>query len=213
MDLLAIVGAGGFGREVMPIARKHQAAGCEMVFVVEGDSPVPDVNGHRVLLMDEFLAIRGKSKGFNIAIADSVARERIAGRLANAGLVSVSLADPTVWQGDGNIIGEGATLCPFVTVSSNVRIGRYFHGNFYSYVAHDCVLGDFVTFAPAVRCLGNIVIEDHAYIGAGAVLKQGSRSKPLRIGRGAVVGMGAVVTKDVPANTTVVGNPARLMVR
>lgn len=213
MDLLAIVGAGGFGREVMPIARKFRPVGCEVVFVVEGESPLPDVNGHRVMLMNEFLTIGGVAKGFNIAIADSTARQRISEKLESAGVAPVSLVDSTVWQGDGNQIGKGATLCPFVTVSSNVRIGRYFHGNFYSYVAHDCVLGDFVTFAPAVKCLGNIVIEDHAYIGAGAVLRQGSRTKPLRIGAGAFVGMGAVVTKDVPAHTTVIGNPARLMVR
>jgi acetyltransferase-like isoleucine patch superfamily enzyme len=63
-------------------------------------------------------------------------------------------------------IGEGAILSPFVTLTSNIRIGRCFHANLYSYVEHDCVIGDFVTFAPAVRCNGNVVIEDHAYIGA-----------------------------------------------
>ena len=90
-----------------------------------------------------------------------------------------------------------------------MRIGRQFHGNFYSYVAHDCVVGDYVTFAPAVRCLGNVVIEDHAYIGTGAVLRQGTPGNPLVIGRGAVVGMGAIVTKSVPPGVTVVGNPAK----
>jgi acetyltransferase-like isoleucine patch superfamily enzyme len=73
------------------------------------------------------------------------------------------------------------------------------------------VIGDFVTFAPGVKCNGNVVIEDHAYIGAGAVIKQGVPGVPLVIGRGAVVGMGAVVTNSVPAGTTVVGNPARAM--
>ena len=106
-------------------------------------------------------------------------------------------------------IGEGAILTAFVTLTSNIRIGRYFQANIYSYVAHDCVIGDFVTFAPCVRCNGNVHIEDHAYIGTGAIIKQGNPGRPIRIGRGAVVGMGAVVTKDVPAGLTVVGNPAR----
>ena len=213
MNLLAIVGAGGFGREVMPIARKIRPVGCEVVFVVEGESPMPDVNGHRVMLMDEFVSSNGVVKGFNIAIGDSTTRLRIAEKLSSVGVTPIAMVDPTVWHGDANEIGDGAILCPFVTITSNARIGRFFHANIYSYVAHDCVIGDFVTFAPGVKCNGNVRIEDHAYIGAGAILKQGSPGKPLQIGARAVIGMGAVVTRDVPADTTVVGNPARVMVR
>jgi acetyltransferase-like isoleucine patch superfamily enzyme len=71
-------------------------------------------------------------------------------------------------------IGEGAIICHFTQMNSNIRIGKYFHANIYSYVAHDCVIGDYVTFAPAVRCNGNIIVKDHAYIGTGAVIKQGT---------------------------------------
>ena len=75
------------------------------------------------------------------------------------------------------------------------------------------MVGDFVTLAPGVQCNGNVVIEDHAYIGAGAVIKQGQPGKPLVIGSGAMVGMGAVVTKSIPPGITVVGNPARPLQR
>jgi acetyltransferase-like isoleucine patch superfamily enzyme len=98
-------------------------------------------------------------------------------------------------------------------LTANIRIGLCFHANLYSYVEHDCVIGDFVTFAPGVKCNGNVVIEDHAYIGAGAILKQGKHGEPLVIGRGAVVGMGAVVTKSVEPGEIVVGNPAKPMER
>ena len=104
-------------------------------------------------------------------------------------------------------------LCGFATITSNATIGRHFHGNIYSYVAHDCVIGDFVTFAPGVKCNGNVHIEDHAYIGTGAVLRQGEPGKPLIIGAGAVVGMGAVVTRDVPPGVTVDGNPAKPLIK
>ncbi len=78
-----------------------------------------------------------------------------------------------------------------------------------AYVSHDCIIGDYVTLAPGVHCNGNIHIHNHAYVGTGAILKQGSSSKPLTTGKGAIIGMGSVVTKDVPAFTTVIGNPAR----
>ncbi len=57
-------------------------------------------------------------------------------------------------------LAEGSALSPFVTIGSNVKIGKCFHANLYSYVEHDCVIGDFVTFAPGVKCNGNIHIHD-----------------------------------------------------
>ena len=115
---------------------------------------------------------------------------------------------------DSNRIGDGSILCAHSVVTSNATIGRHFHANLYSYVAHDCVIGDWVTFAPRVSCNGNVHIGDHAYIGTGAVLRPGlPRGKPLTIGNAAVVGMGAVVTKDIAVGVTVVGNPARPLER
>jgi sugar O-acyltransferase (sialic acid O-acetyltransferase NeuD family) len=145
----------------------------------------------------------------NVAIANSQVREKLVHRCAADGVGFFQARAANVVELDDVQIGEGAVLCPFVTLTSNIRIGRHFHANLYSYVEHDCVVGDFVTLAPGVMCNGHVHIEDHAYIGAGAVIKQGLPGKPLVIGRGAVVGMGAVVTRSVPAQVTVVGNPAR----
>lgn len=208
-----IIGAGGYGREVMPLARASlsgsiSSGDAELFFIVEGKPTTQQVNGIPVLTLEVFLSLPGELF-FNIAIGASDVRERIATLCEDHGAVPFSVVADNVMILDANKIGSGAVLSPFVTVTSNARIGKYFHANIYSYVAHDCVVGDFVTFAPAVKCNGNVIIEDHAYIGTGAVIKQGTSTKPLTIGRGAIVGMGAVVTKNVAPGETVIGNPAR----
>ena len=183
-----------------------------LVFV-DDDPELEAVNGHAVLSFEGFKSRAQEHGRVSLAIADGQTREKLAGLCAQAGIKAWELRAANVRIFDDVQLGEGAILCPFVCITSNVIIGKQFHANIYSYVAHDCVIGDFVTFGPRVSCNGNIVIEDHAYIGTGAVLRQGKPGKPLRIGRGAVVGMGAVVTKDVAPGTTVVGNPARPLVK
>jgi len=211
--LFAVYGASGCGRGVMPLARAQLArqgiAEARLVFI--DDAPAAAVvNGQRVLRYAEFLQKEASERYAVLAIANSKVREQLAVSCHADGVRSWTVSADNVVRMDDVVLGEGGVLSPFVTITSNIRIGRHFHANLYSYVEHDCVIGDFVTFAPGAKCNGNVVIEDHAYIGSGAVIKQGEPGKPLVIGRGAVVGMGAVVTRDVPAGVTVVGNPARL---
>lgn len=215
--LYAVYGASGFGRETMPILREQltRVEGLErsqrLVFI--DDAPkATELNGHRVLTWQNFLDEPGvESRNVALAVADSQVRERLAHRCLEKGVRFLDVRATNVVVLDDVKIGDGAILSPFVTLTSNIRIGRQFHANIYSYVAHDCVIGDFVTFAPGVKCNGNVHIEDHVYVGTGAVIKQGKPGAPLVIGRGAVIGMGAVVTKSVPPGITVVGNPARPM--
>lgn len=213
MKRFAIFGASGFGREVLPLVRQQlqqtEAGPWELVFV-DDQPPAPELNGHRVLIYAQWLVEPAASHHISLAIANSAVREKLAARCLADGVQFFDVKAANVVVLDDVQIGPGSVLCPFVMLTSNVRIGQQFHANIYSYVAHDCVIGDFVTFAPGVHCNGNVVIEDHAYIGTGAVIKQGQPGQPLVIGKGAVVGMGAVVTRDVLAGTTVVGNPAKL---
>lgn len=217
MKRFAIFGASGYGREVLPLVRKQLqadlAAGLGDLVFVDDQPTASIVNGQRVLTYSQWLSEPASSRFMNVAIANSQVRQRLVERCVADGVQFYEARAANVVQLDDVQLGEGAVLCPFVTLTSNIRIGQHFHGNIYSYVAHDCVIGDFVTFAPGVMCNGNVHIEDHAYIGTGAVIKQGLPGAPLVIGSGAVVGMGAVVTKSVPPGVTVIGNPARPLMK
>ena len=213
--LIGLVGCGGFGREIMPLFKdviREIGINGTPVFV---DSAITNgfVNGYRVMIEEEFVSHEDEDKRFNVAIGDSRTRQSVAQRLIQIGAVPLNIRSSMSAVYDANLIGEGSIICAGSVITSNATIGRFFHSNLHSYVAHDCIIGDFVTFAPRVSCNGNVIIGDHAYIGTGAILKQGTSSKPLRIGAGAVIGMGAVVTKDVPAGETWIGNPARPMVK
>ncbi|HOZ67225.1 MAG TPA: acetyltransferase [Burkholderiaceae bacterium] len=214
MKRFAIFGASGFGREVLPVARQQleqtETQDWDLMFV-DDHPPAPQINGHKVLSYADWLALPANSRHISLAIANSQIREKLATRCVSDGIHFFSIRATNSLVMDDVQLGTGTILCPFVTLTSNIRIGQQFHANIYSYVAHDCVIGDFVTFAPGVHCNGNVHIEDHAYIGTGAILRQGKTGEPLVIGRGAVVGMGAVVTKNVAPGTTVIGNPARVM--
>lgn len=210
--LYGVYGVGGFGREVMPLVRRAQAGDGgddALVFVDDGAVAGQKVNGHDVVTYDVFLHLPADERLVALAIADGAVRRRLAERCAEDGVDPFPVVADSASFLDDVQVGEGGVFCGYAHVTSNVTIGRHFHANYHSYLAHDCVVGDFVTLAPGAKVNGNVVVEDGAYIGSGAVIRQGSVGDPMVIGSGALVGMGAVVTRDVAPGAVVVGNPAR----
>lgn len=211
-NVFAVYGAAGCGRSLMPVAAeqlKRVGNDSQIVFIDDALTQDTSVNGYVAMNYDRFKNLDSDNKFVLIAIANGNIRQQLVEKLQHDDIALWTVQGSTTLIMDSVSIGAGSALSPFVTIASNVTIGKCFHANLYSYVEHDCIIGDYVTFAPRVSCNGNIHIHDHAYIGAGAVIKQGTPDNPLIIGNGAIVGMGAVVTKDVPAGVVVVGNPAR----
>lgn len=204
--LLGVWGTGGCGRGVLPLVRATLGTEDRLVWIDDAAEGI--VNGHEVWTLDRFVACPANERRVALAVADGSVRRRLALRCREAGVEPLTVRSPDVVTMDDVDVGEGALISPGVVFTSNIRVGRHFHANLHSIIEHDATIGDFVTFAPGVRCNGNVTIRDDAYLGAGALIRQG-----LTIGQGATVGMGAVVTKDVPAGVMVVGNPARPLVR
>jgi sugar O-acyltransferase (sialic acid O-acetyltransferase NeuD family) len=210
----AVYGASGFGREVMPLARDQllqNGVSTDQLVFIDDNRNSDYLNGYAVLTYEELLNVHSSLCYIAVAIADGTVRKSLVERISSDGMELWQVVAKNVVIMDQVKMAEGGILCPFVTLTSNIMIGKCFHANIYSYVAHDCLIGDYVTFAPGVKCNGNVVVEDHAYIGTGAIIKQGRPGQPLVIGKHAVIGMGAVVTKSVPAGVTVVGNPAGIL--
>ena len=186
------------GRELADVIEAFGKS--DFVYVV--DTPEGPVNGVEVIAPDD---LRDDDQ-LVIALGSSSDRRAVVERFAGRQFANVISSSARVSRFAS--VGEGSAVCDFAVINSGAVVGRHFQANVYAQLSHDCLVGDFVTFAPHVSCNGWVEIGDEAYVGAGAVIRNGSPDKRLKIGAGAVIGMGAIVTGDVAPGAVVVGNPA-----
>ncbi|MDB4733903.1 hypothetical protein OAF73_00855 [Planctomycetota bacterium] len=151
------------------------------------------MDGIGVVSETDFLPIASPERPhFNIPDGAPPSREVLATRLLDQGCTPVSLlgegavVHPTSSLGMRSLLGVGACT------SADSVTGAFFHLNVNAYVAHDCIAEDFVTVSPGAQCLGGVRLESRVFVVARALIKPG-----IKVGEGAVIGMGAVLIRDL----------------
>lgn len=204
---IAIIGAGGFAREVLDVydaCNRAKQGSFEVVgFLADGAEVGALVNERPILGGVEWLADHPDVLAI-CAIGDTAVRRKVVRRAEAAGARFHSVVHPGATLTRWVQIGTGTVITAGCIITNQIRIGSHVHLNLDSTVGHDCVIEDFVTVAPGVHVSGNVTLGEGCNVGTGAAIIQG-----LTIGPGAVIGAGAVVTGDVSADAVAVGVPAR----
>jgi len=201
---LVIVGAGAFGREVLWLAQEAREPWNVLGFLDENehvhgssvcDLPVlgplrmwPDLDAHLV-----------------IAIGAPRAKRLACETLKQFGEPKfASLVHSSVQMSRFVSVGAGSLICAGSVLTTQIEIREHVIINLSCTVGHDTVMEDYVTLAPMIAASSRVRICAGAELGMSSTLLPG-----LTIGEGAMVGMGAVVTRDIPPNKLYVGSPAK----
>ncbi len=205
MKRMIIVGGGALGNQALSQLLVDYAFGKEWLIGGFLDTRGPDAVTYSPdfpWLGSPLDFVPDENHIFTAAVGDTALREQLVTPLVEKGAEFVSIRT-RCQLGYYNDIGP-SFLGFDVSTGLNTRIGAYSYIDQGSMIGHDCTIGDFVHIGQ--RC----IIAGYVTIGRGAVVHSGAMiARGCMIGDNAVVGMGAVVFGNVPANTTVIGNPAR----
>ncbi len=141
-----------------------------------------------------------------IAMDKPSVRKKLFALYREAGYKIASLISPKAYISPTAKLGEGCIIQSFCNISTNCIIGEGAKINTYANIMHDAKISNYVTIAPNAVLLGRVTVGECAYIGANSTIIQTNC-----IGAGALVGAGAVVTKNIEGEAVVVGVPARKM--
>lgn len=206
---LAIVGAGGLGREVLVLARQiNQVLPSWNIagFYDDRTPTAPTIHGLPYLGSVAALNTQTEPLHVVVAVGSSRSRAAVVARLTSRHLTFATLIHPSVARADYQHIriGQGSIISQGCILTCDIHLGQHVLLNLGCTVGHDAVLNDFCSLMPHANVGGEAHLETGVYLGTNAtVINQ------VRVGRNTVVGAGAVAVRDLPANCTAVGVPAQ----
>lgn len=207
MGKLAIVGSGGFAREILTLinAINSNTPQYEIVGFV-GEDKSQSVHGYPVIGNDDEVNLTQEPLSIVIAVGEPGLKAKIRGKYNNPLISFPTLVHPSVIFGDKESIkiGQGSIVCAGCILTTDINIKDFVTLNLQCTVGHDTVIGNYSSFMPSVNISGEVDIKQGVYVGTGAkIINQ------VGIGEQTIVGAGAIVAKTLPANCTAVGVPAK----
>ena len=202
---ILILGTHHFAPEVLDIA--SEIPGVRVDGFVENldrnraETTIEGLPVHWIDDVGEFAATH-----FAVCALGTTARRLIIEEAAARGLQFTTLIHPSARVSSRSSVGQGTVISAGAIVAARTAIGNHAILNRGVLIGHDVVVGDYVTIGPGANIAGLTHIGDGAYVAMGAIVLD-----RLTIGPGAVVGAGSIVTRDVPGDVQVIGQPARIV--
>lgn len=211
MKQVVIIGAGGFGREVLDVidaCNQVQQSYDPLGFIVDPQFGRPGtlVNDRPIVGGFDWLAEHVNDTFVVCAVGPSHQRFQLIERAKKLGCRFISLIHPSAILTRWVSMGEGVIITAGCILTNQIEIGDHVHINLDCTIGHNARLMDFVTLAPGVHVSGNVTMETGCYVGTGANIIE-----KLEIGEWSTVGAGSVVIGNIPANSTAVGAPAKVI--
>ena len=200
---ILIVGAGGFGREVLLWARDawpDHAAKIAGFLSADATLPVP-----LSILGDPLEFTPNPDDGLILAIGIPQVRRRVASQLESRGARFLTLIHPTAIVSPTAFLGEGSVLCPYAIVSDAVRLGRFTLMNYLSSLGHDASTGDFAVLSPYATLGGGAAIDEDVFLGLHASVGPGRR-----IGARSKLSANSAALCDAPSDSLIHGVPGHV---
>ncbi|MFP3592581.1 acetyltransferase [Chryseobacterium sp. SIMBA_038] len=207
MRKIAIIGAGGFGREVkMLIDHINQKNNqFEIIGFFDDKKYETEINGLPYLGGLEKINEVDYPLSIAVAIGDPKTKQKIIQNIDNVNIEFPNLIHPSVIIGQDNVrLGKGNIICAGVIITVDIEIEDFVILNLSCTVGHDTKIKEYCSFMPTVNISGEVIINKAVYVGTGAKI-----INLLEIGENTIIGAGAVVSKSIPANCTAVGIPAK----